>query len=61
MQPNEYGLRLTLAFEPGQVFSRQDLLANDWNDDTNVDERTVDFQTIWFRGKLAEAGLDGQR
>ena len=26
LRPKEYGLLLTLAFEPGRVFSRQDLL-----------------------------------
>ncbi len=30
LRPKEYGLLLTLAFEPGRVFSRQDLLDAVW-------------------------------
>ncbi len=58
LRPKEYGLLLTLAFEPGKVFSRQDLLDAVWGEDVIVDERTVDVHISWLRGKLAGAGLD---
>jgi DNA-binding response OmpR family regulator len=59
LRPKEYGLLLTLAFEPGRVFSRQNLLDAVWGEDVIVDERTVDVHMSWLRGKLAKAGLDG--
>ena len=59
LRPKEYGLLLTLAFEPGRVFSRQDLLDAIWGEDVIVDDRTVDVHVSWLRGKLARAGLDG--
>jgi DNA-binding response OmpR family regulator len=59
LRPKEYGLLLTLAFEPGRVFSRQDLLDAVWGEDVIVDERTVDVHMSWLRGKLANAGMDG--
>jgi DNA-binding response OmpR family regulator len=59
LRPKEYGLLLTLAFEPGRVFSRQDLLDAVWGADVIVDERTVDVHMSWLRGKLTKAGLDG--
>ena len=58
LRPKEYGLLLTLAFEPARVFSRQDLLDAVWGEDIIVDERTVDVHISWLRGKLADAGLD---
>jgi DNA-binding response OmpR family regulator len=58
LRPKEYGLLLTLAFEPGRVFSRQDLLDAVWGEDVIVDERTVDVHISWLRGKLSDAGLD---
>lgn len=58
LRPKEYGLLVTLAFEPGRVFSRQDLLDAVWGEDVIVDERTVDVHISWLRGKLADAGLD---
>ncbi len=57
LRPKEYGLLTTLAFQPGKVFSRQDLLDAVWGEDVIVDERTVDVHISWLRGKLAEAGL----
>ena len=59
LRPKEYGLLLTLAFEPGRVFSRQDLLDAVWGEDVIVDERTVDVHISWLRGKLATAGMNG--
>jgi DNA-binding response OmpR family regulator len=58
LRPKEYGLLLTLAFEPGKVFSRQNLLDAVWGEDVIVDERTVDVHISWLRGKLKEAGMD---
>lgn len=58
LRPKEYGLLLTLAFEPGKVFSRQDLLDAVWGQDVIVDERTVDVHISWLRGKLADAGMN---
>jgi DNA-binding response OmpR family regulator len=58
LRPKEYGLLLALAFDPGRVFSRQDLLDAVWGEDVIVDERTVDVHISWLRGKLADAGLD---
>ena len=58
LRPKEYGLLFTLAFEPGKVFSRQDLLDAVWGTDVIVDERTVDVHISWLRGKLTDAGLD---
>lgn len=57
LRPKEFGLLLTLAFESGRVFSRQDLLDEVWGEDVIVDERTVDVHISWLRGKLAVAGL----
>jgi DNA-binding response OmpR family regulator len=58
LRPKEYGLLLALAFEPGRVLTRQDLLDAVWGEDIIVDERTVDVHISWLRGKLAGAGLD---
>jgi two-component system response regulator RegX3 len=58
LRPKEYGLLLTLAFEPGKVFNRQDLLDAVWGEDVIVDERTVDVHISWLRGKLSDAGLN---
>jgi two-component system phosphate regulon response regulator PhoB len=56
LRPKEFGLLVTLAFAPGRVFSRQELLDAVWGDDVIVDERTVDVHISWLRGKLADAG-----
>jgi two-component system phosphate regulon response regulator PhoB len=59
LRPKEFGLLMTLAIEPGRVFSRQDLLDMVWGEDVIVDERTVDVHVSWLRGKLRDAGLSG--
>lgn len=59
LRPKEFGLLMTLAIEPGRVFSRQDLLDMIWGEDVIVDERTVDVHVSWLRGKLRDAGLTG--
>ena len=58
LRPKEYGLLVTLAFEPGRVFGRQDLLDAVWGEDVIVDDRTVDVHISWLRGKLSAAGLN---
>jgi DNA-binding response OmpR family regulator len=58
LRPKEFGLLVTLAFEPEKVFRRRDLLDAVWGEDVIVDERTVDVHISWLRGKLADAGLD---
>jgi DNA-binding response OmpR family regulator len=60
LRPKEYGLLVTLAFEPGRVFGRQDLLDAVWGEDVIVDDRTVDVHISWLRGKLSGAGLNAQ-
>lgn len=59
LRPKEFGLLVALAFEPGRVFGRQDLLDEIWGSDVVVDERTVDVHISWLRGKLQDAGLHG--
>jgi DNA-binding response OmpR family regulator len=58
LRPKEYGLLVALAFEPGRVFGRQDLLDAVWGADVIVDDRTVDVHISWLRGKLTAAGLN---
>jgi DNA-binding response OmpR family regulator len=58
LRPKEYGLLLALAFAPGRVFTRQDLLDAVWGEDVIVDDRTVDVHISWLRGKLSAAGLN---
>jgi two-component system, OmpR family, phosphate regulon response regulator PhoB len=58
LRPKEYGLLVALAFEPGRVFGRQDLLDAVWGEDVIVDARTVDVHVSWLRGKLSAAGLN---
>jgi DNA-binding response OmpR family regulator len=51
---------VTLAMEPGKVFSRQELLDRIWGEEIVVDERTVDVHVSWLRGKLIDAGADNE-
>lgn len=60
LRPKEFGLLVTLAMEPGRVFSRQELLDRIWGEDIVVDERTVDVHVSWLRGKLIDAGTDSE-
>jgi DNA-binding response OmpR family regulator len=59
LRPKEFGLLMTLALEPGRVFSRQRLLDDVWGEEIIVDERTVDVHISWLRSKLHKAGLPG--
>lgn len=58
LRPKEFGLLAMLAFEPGRVFARHELLDTVWGTDVVVDERTVDVHISWLRGKLERAGMD---
>ena len=58
LRPKEFGLLVTLAMEPGRVFSRQELLDEVWGTDVIVDDRTVDVHISWLRGKLQAAGVE---
>lgn len=60
LRPKEFGLLVTLALEPGKVFSRQELLDRVWGEEIVVDERTVDVHVSWLRGKLINAGADSE-
>lgn len=60
LRPKEFGLLVTLAMEPGKVFSRQELLDRIWGEEIVVDARTVDVHVSWLRGKLIDAGADGE-
>lgn len=60
LRPKEFGLLVTLAMEPGKVFSRQELLDKIWGEEIVVDERTVDVHVSWLRGKLIDAGADSE-
>jgi DNA-binding response OmpR family regulator len=57
LRPKEFGLLVTLALEPGRVFSRQELLDSIWGEEIFVDERTVDVHISWLRKKLSDAGM----
>jgi two-component system alkaline phosphatase synthesis response regulator PhoP len=59
LRPKEFGLLLALAMEPGKLFGRQELLDAIWGEDVIVDERTVDVHISWLRGKLTNAGVEG--
>jgi len=60
LRPKEFGLLVTLAMEPGRVFSRQELLDRIWGEEIVVDARTVDVHVSWLRGKLIEAGAPAE-
>jgi two-component system catabolic regulation response regulator CreB len=48
----EFGLLRTLASRPGRVWSRDELLAQVWGDDTDSIDRTVDAHVKTVRAKL---------
>jgi DNA-binding response OmpR family regulator len=55
----EFDLALFLFRRPGRVVSRETLLANVWNVDTNVSTRTVDTHASRLRKKLKLDGSHG--
>lgn len=51
----EYKLLVTLAKNPGRVFTREKLLEDVWDYNPNVDTRTVDTHVRRLREKLGQA------
>lgn len=54
LRPKEYDLLHFLSRHPGQVFTREALLAHVWGHESYIDERTVDVHVRRLRGKLAD-------
>ena len=52
----EYQLLLTMAQEPGRIFSREELMDRVWGDGCFVEARTVDVHITRLRKKLGHAG-----
>jgi two-component system, OmpR family, catabolic regulation response regulator CreB len=48
----EYGILRLLVQKPGRVFTREELLAKVWDDDSDSFDRTVDAHIKTLRGKL---------
>jgi two-component system catabolic regulation response regulator CreB len=48
----EYGILRLLALRPGRVFTRDELLAQVWDDDSDSFDRTVDAHIKTLRAKL---------
>ena len=48
----EYGILRLLVRKPGRVFTRDELLAQVWDDDSDSFDRTVDAHIKTLRGKL---------
>jgi two-component system, OmpR family, phosphate regulon response regulator PhoB len=55
----EYRLLEFLMAHPGRTFSRTQLLAQVWADDSDIDQRTVDVNVQRLRKILATPGIDG--
>jgi DNA-binding response OmpR family regulator len=53
LRPREFDLLHFLSRHPGQVFTREALLAHVWGHESYIDERTVDVHVRRLRGKLA--------
>ncbi len=56
LRPIEYRLLEFLMANPGRTFNRNQLLAQVWGDDREVDERTVDVNVQRLRSILTEPG-----
>jgi len=54
----EYGLLRLLVQKPGRVFSREELLAKVWDDDSDSFDRTVDAHVKTLRAKLKAIAPD---
>jgi two-component system catabolic regulation response regulator CreB len=48
----EYGMLRLLVLRPGRVFTREDFLAQVWDDDSDSFDRTVDAHVKTLRAKL---------
>jgi DNA-binding response OmpR family regulator len=55
----EFELLRVLMTRPGQVVSRDEILAEVWNDLESKTSKTLDMHMSWLRRKLAIAGDDG--
>ncbi len=55
LTPMEYQLLRIMAMNPGQVFSREELLTEVWGEEFFGDQRTVDVHISHLREKLGEA------
>src|SRR4029078_7812837 len=55
LTPSEFKLPLTLAGEPGRVFTRDDLLTGVWGYEPGSDTRLVDVHVGRLRKKLEDA------
>ena len=54
LKPREFDLLACLMRHPGQVFTRDHLLARAWGSEFSGDMRTVDVHIRWLREKLEE-------
>ncbi len=54
----EYGIVAALASRPGRVFTRDELLARVWDDDSDSYDRTVDAHVKTVRAKLKAIAPD---
>ena len=54
----EYGILRLLVRKPGRVFTREDLLAQVWDDDSDSFDRTVDAHIKTLRAKLKAVRAD---
>ena len=54
LKPREFDLLACLLRHPGQVFTRDHLLARAWGSEFSGDMRTVDVHIRWLREKLEE-------
>ena len=60
LKPREYALLKFFLENPGQVFSRQQLLDSVWDTNFRSDVRTVDVHVRWLRQKVEENSEDPQ-
>lgn len=54
LKPKEFELLLFFAQHPGRVFSRDQILAEVWEDDFAGGPRTVDVHVRWLRQKIED-------
>lgn len=61
LSPKEFALLYFLAKNPGQVFSREQLLDRVWGADAYVNARTVDVHVRWLRTHIEEDSNEPKR
>ena len=54
LSPKEFGILLTLARQPGRVFSREEIMAEVWRGESYVLDRTIDVHIARIRRKLGK-------